>query len=98
MRIADIKKQNLELKKQNAELKKELELANDQLKAFESLISRKENKIGELIKQNSELSAIILSFIPLLFVKAPSSVTEPQLSQTIHTKSTCSARIFSKVR
>ena len=60
MRIADIKKQNLELKKQNAELKKELDLANDQLKAFESLISRKESKIGELIKQNSELSAIIL--------------------------------------
>lgn len=60
MRIADIKKQNLELKKQNAELKKELDLANDQLKAFESLISRKENKIGELIKQNSELSVIIL--------------------------------------
>ena len=60
MRIADIKKQNIEQKKQNAELKKELELANDQLKAFESLISRKENKIGELIKQNSELSAIIL--------------------------------------
>ena len=60
MRIADIKKQNIELKKQNAELKKELELANDQLKAFESLISRKENKIGELIKQNSELSVIIL--------------------------------------
>ena len=53
MRIADIKKQN-------AELKKELELANDQLKAFESVISRKENKISELIKQNSELSAIIL--------------------------------------
>ena len=53
MRIADIKKQN-------AELKKELDLANDQLKAFESLISRKENKISELIKQNSELSAIIL--------------------------------------
>ena len=53
MRIADIKKQN-------AELKKELDLANDQLKAFESLISRKENKIGELIKQNSELSVIIL--------------------------------------
>lgn len=53
MRIADIKKQN-------AELKKELDLANDQLKAFESLISRKESKIGELIKQNSELSAIIL--------------------------------------
>ena len=60
MRIADIKKQNAELKKQNAELKKELDLANDQLKAFESLISRKESKIGELIKQNSELSAIIL--------------------------------------
>lgn len=60
MRIADIKKQNIELKKQNAELKKELDLANDQLKAFESLISRKENKIGELIKQNSELSVIIL--------------------------------------
>ena len=53
MRIADIKKQN-------AELKKELDLANDQLKAFESLISRKESKIGELIKQNSELSVIIL--------------------------------------
>ena len=61
MRIADIKKQNIELKKQNAELKKELDLANDQLKAFESLISRKESKIGELIKQNSELSVIILS-------------------------------------
>lgn len=60
MRIADIKKQNLELKKQNAELKKELDLANDQLKAFESVISRKESKIGELIKQNSELSVIIL--------------------------------------
>ncbi|MCI7247456.1 MAG: hypothetical protein MR481_05990 [Campylobacter sp.] len=60
MRIADIKKQNIELKKQNAELKKELDLANDQLKAFESLISRKESKIGELIKQNSELSVIIL--------------------------------------
>ena len=60
MRIADIKKQNLELKKQNAELKKEPELANDQLKAFESVITRKESKIGELIKQNSELSAIIL--------------------------------------
>lgn len=60
MRIADIKKQNLELKKQNAELKKELDLANDQLKAFESLITRKESKIGELIKQNSELSVIIL--------------------------------------
>ena len=60
MRIADIKKQNLELKKQNAELKKELDLANDQLKAFESVITRKESKIGELIKQNSELSAIIL--------------------------------------
>ena len=59
MRIADIKKQNIELKKQNAELKKELDLANDQLKAFESLISRKESKIGELIKQNSELSVII---------------------------------------
>lgn len=60
MRIADIKKQNIELKKQNAELKKELDLAGDQLKAFESLISRKESKISELIKQNSELSAIIL--------------------------------------
>ena len=60
MRIADIKKQNLELKKQNAELKKELDMAGDQLKAFESLISRKESKIGELIKQNSELSVIIL--------------------------------------
>ena len=53
MRIADIKKQN-------AELKKELDMAGDQVKAFESLISRKENKIDELIKQNSELSAIIL--------------------------------------
>ena len=53
MRIADIKKQNVELKK-------ELDMAGDQLKAFESLISRKESKIGELIKQNSELSAIIL--------------------------------------
>ena len=60
MRIADIKKQNAELKKQNAELKKELDMAGDQVKAFESLISRKENKIDELIKQNSELSAIIL--------------------------------------
>ena len=61
MRIAEIKKQNAELKKQNAELKKELELANDQLKAFESVITRKENKISELIKQNSELSTAILS-------------------------------------
>ena len=61
MRIADIKKQNAELKKQNAELKKELDMANDQLKAFESLISRKESKIGELIKQQAELSAAILT-------------------------------------
>ena len=53
MRIADIKKQNIELKK-------ELDMANDQLKAFESLISRKESKIGELIKQQTELSTAIL--------------------------------------
>ena len=61
MRIADIKKQNLELKKQNAELKKELELANDQLKAFESLIASKDARISELVKQQAELSAAILS-------------------------------------
>lgn len=61
MRIADIKKQNAELKKQNAELKKELDMANDQLKAFESLIAGKDARISELAKQNSELSAAILT-------------------------------------
>ena len=53
MRIADIKKQN-------AELKKELDMANDQLKAFESLIAGKDARISELAKQQTELSAIIL--------------------------------------
>ena len=53
MRIADIKKQN-------AELKKELELANDQLKAFESLIAQKDARISELAKQQTELSAAVL--------------------------------------
>ena len=53
MRIADIKKQN-------AELKKELELANDQLKAFESLIAQKDARIRELAKQQTELSAAVL--------------------------------------
>ena len=68
MRIADIKKQNAELKKQNAELKKqnaelkkELELAHDQLKAFERLIAHKNARINEIAKQNSELSTAILS-------------------------------------
>ena len=60
MRIADIKKQNAELKKQNAELKKELDLANDQLKAFESLIAGKDARISELVKQQTELSTAIL--------------------------------------
>ena len=53
MRIADIKKQN-------AELKKELDLAGDQLKAFESLITGKDARISEIAKQNSELSAAVL--------------------------------------
>lgn len=48
MRISDIKKQNIELKKQNAELKKELELANDQLKAFEGLIAQQDERIRNL--------------------------------------------------
>ena len=60
MRIADIKKQNAELKKQNAELKKELDMANDQLKAFESLIAGKDARISELAKQQIELSAAVL--------------------------------------
>ena len=53
MRIADIKKQN-------AELKKELDLAGDQLKAFESLIAGKDARISELAKQQTELSAAVL--------------------------------------
>ena len=53
MRIADIKKQN-------AELKKELDLATAQIKAFESLIAQKDARISELIKQQTDLSAIIL--------------------------------------
>ena len=61
MRIADIKKQNIELKKQNAELKKELDMANDQLKAFESLIAGKDARISELVKQQAELSTAILT-------------------------------------
>ena len=61
MRIADIKKQNAELKKQNAELKKELDMAGDQVKAFESLIAGKDARINEIAKQNSELSTAILS-------------------------------------
>lgn len=54
MRIADIKKQN-------AELKKELDMAGDQVKAFESLIAQKDARISELAKQQTELSAAILS-------------------------------------
>ena len=61
MRIADIKKQNAELKKQNAELKKELDMANDQLKAFENLLVQKESRINELTKTQAELSAAILT-------------------------------------
>lgn len=61
MRIADIKKQNAELKKQNAELKKELDMAGDQLKAFENLLLQKENRINELTKTQAELSAAILT-------------------------------------
>ena len=61
MRIADIKKQNAELKKQNAELKKELDMAEGQVKAFESLIAGKDARINEIAKQNSELSTAILS-------------------------------------
>ena len=61
MRIADIKKQNAELKKQNAELKKELDMAGDQVKAFESLIAQKDARISERAKQQTELSAAILS-------------------------------------
>ena len=61
MRIADIKKQNAELKKQNAELKKELDMAEGQVKAFESLIAQKDARINEIAKQNSELSTAILS-------------------------------------
>ncbi|MCI7550648.1 MAG: hypothetical protein MSA33_09455 [Campylobacter sp.] len=60
MRIADIKKQNIELKKQNAELKKELDMAEGQLKAFESLIAQKDARINELTKTQAELSAIVL--------------------------------------
>ena len=54
MRIADIKKQN-------AELKKELDMAGDQVKAFESLIAQKDARISELVKQQTELSTAILS-------------------------------------
>ena len=61
MRIADIKKQNIELKKQNVELKKELDMAEGQLKAFESLIAGKDARISELAKQQAELSTAILS-------------------------------------
>ena len=53
MRIADIKKQN-------AELKKELDMAGDQVKAFESLIAQKDARISELAKQQTELSAAVL--------------------------------------
>ena len=60
MRIADIKKQNAELKKQNAELKKELDMAGDQLKAFESLIAGKDARINELEKRQAELSTAVL--------------------------------------
>ena len=60
MRIADIKKQNAELKKQNAELKKELDMAEGQVKAFESLIAQKDARISEIAKQNSELSTAVL--------------------------------------
>ena len=54
MRIADIKKQN-------AELKKELDMAGDQVKAFENLIASKDARISELVKQQAELSAAILT-------------------------------------
>ena len=54
MRIADIKKQN-------TELKKELYLAKDLIKALESLIATKDARISELAKQQTELSAAILS-------------------------------------
>ena len=54
MRIADIKKQNIELKK-------ELDMANDQLKAFENLLVQKESRINELTKTQAELSAAILT-------------------------------------
>ena len=60
MRIADIKKQNAELKKQNAELKKELDMAEGQVKAFESLIATKDVRISELVKRQTELSAAVL--------------------------------------
>ena len=53
MRIADIKKQN-------AELKKELDMAEGQVKAFESLIAGKDARISELAKQQTELSAAVL--------------------------------------
>lgn len=55
MRIADIKKQNAELKKQNAELKKELDMAEGQLKAFESLIAQKDARISELKLTNRKV-------------------------------------------
>lgn len=48
MRIADIKKQNIELKKQNAELKKELDMAEGQLKAFKSVIAQQDERIRNL--------------------------------------------------
>ena len=54
MRIADIKKQN-------TELKKELYSAKDLIKALESLIATKDARISELAKQQTELSAAILS-------------------------------------
>ncbi|MCI7362462.1 MAG: hypothetical protein MSH30_03930, partial [Campylobacter sp.] len=46
---------------QNAELKKELDMAEGQLKALESLIAQKDARISEIAKQNSELSAAILT-------------------------------------
>ena len=53
MRIADIKKQNIELKK-------ELYLAKDLIKALESLIATKDARISELVKRQTELSAAVL--------------------------------------
>ncbi|MCI6344209.1 MAG: hypothetical protein MR769_05940 [Campylobacter sp.] len=53
MRIADIKKQNIELKK-------ELDLVKDLIKALESLIATKDARISELVKRQTELSAAVL--------------------------------------
>ena len=54
MRIADIKKQNIELKKQNAELKAQLGLKELEIIALERLISEKD-------KLNKTLSEALLA-------------------------------------